>query len=46
MVNNFTIIKKKQRKITSHINPLNKKKTKITTYDVENPGPGFGHSQK
>jgi len=43
MVNNFTIIKKTAK---NHINPLNKKKTKITTYDVENPGPGFGHSQK
>ena len=33
--------------ITSHLNSLNtKKKRGITTYDIGNPDPGLGHTQK
>jgi hypothetical protein len=40
------LLKKKQRKITSHINPLNQKKRPRHIYDVENPGPGLGQAQQ
>jgi hypothetical protein len=33
-----------KRRITSHLNPLNIKKT--TTYDFGNSGPGLGQAQK
>ena len=42
MVNNSTNINK--TKSISHLKPLNIKKT--MAYDIGNPGPGLGHSQK
>ena len=42
MVNNSTNI----NKTNNHLSPEHTKKRGITTYDIGNPDPGLGHTQK